>query len=1024
MTTSAGSLDIIVTADIASAVSSFDKVGAASERSGQRMAKAQEATTKEGTRFIAMVQKQVDTFGQSGTALLAYEARIKGVAAQVNPLISDLERLTKARADAAAKVASDAEEVQAQRSGMALKLQSLNAEVKARQAAIAERIASEEKAAAAEQAAQRTSMALKLQGLNAEVKARQAAIALRISDERKAQAEELSAVKAGQSLKLQTLNAEIKARQAANQARINDEKRSAANITGGGSGAMFGEAIHGAEQGGTATAGFTRELIVLAHELSQGQYKRFGGSLLVLAEYSQTATKALGYLVGPLGIVAGAVGLMTLAIIHGHSESEELRKSLILTGNYAGITEGRFNALSKELAGSTGASIGSTRDALQALVATGEIGPRVLGPLAKAVTLYAKATGDAEDAVAKDFAQMGSGVAKWAAEHNKQMNFLTMAQYEYIKRLEEQGKAEEAQLVIAAALTAHFRDVMKPNLGLLESAIKSAGKAWDSFWDSAKSVGRAETVQEKIAAQIKRLAELDGGPRGQRRPDSEPVGRGRTLGNQRQSIVANIQALGMEAIAQERLAVATAETAKAQKKGIESSDYFTKLDEERKGATRLTKDLEKLNTERENRFAAGGPENTPEDKAREAFIRRRDRTPEDKKAEEEAKRIADMKRRLIDEDEKKLEVIKDQIEQYNNLNKVVDKSELVQRKALLATKDGKAYLKEEVTASLASAAALDAESAARDKAHEAATKRIQDEERIRSAKVALNDFIAKAQINADAELESIRDSTKALGLNTLELQQHNAARAIQKALDIELSKARFAGVGTGQAEAAGAKQITAEKEALADRYNAQREFSFGASRAFKQYQDDAANAAKFAEHFINGSINQMTDALVNFAKTGKLSFGSLFGFMAEEYLRQMLRMSVASVLPGGAGLGSIFGALGGLFGGGAAAAVAGAGSIYAAPTAGVRLATGTNYVPYDGMPAILHKGEAVVPAAYNPAAGGGGSGGGGTSISIGSGQVINIGQGVSRGEVTSAINAANRQSEARIQRGMRQGSFA
>lgn len=33
-----------------------------------------------------------------------------------------------------------------------------------------------------------------------------------------------------------------------------------------------------------------------------------------------------------------------------------------------------------------------------------------------------------------------------------------------------------------------------------------------------------------------------------------------------------------------------------------------------------------------------------------------------------------------------------------------------------------------------------------------------------------------------------------------------------------------------------------------------------------------------------------------------------------------------------------------------------------------KLKTGTDYVPYDGMPAILHKGEQVVPEKYNPAA--------------------------------------------------------
>ncbi len=44
------------------------------------------------------------------------------------------------------------------------------------------------------------------------------------------------------------------------------------------------------------------------------------------------------------------------------------------------------------------------------------------------------------------------------------------------------------------------------------------------------------------------------------------------------------------------------------------------------------------------------------------------------------------------------------------------------------------------------------------------------------------------------------------------------------------------------------------------------------------------------------------------------------------------------------------------------------------PFAAIGLASGTNYVPYDGMRATLHKGEAVVPAKYNPAAGGRGTG--------------------------------------------------
>jgi hypothetical protein len=65
---------------------------------------------------------------------------------------------------------------------------------------------------------------------------------------------------------------------------------------------------------------------------------------------------------------------------------------------------------------------------------------------------------------------------------------------------------------------------------------------------------------------------------------------------------------------------------------------------------------------------------------------------------------------------------------------------------------------------------------------------------------------------------------------------------------------------------------------------------------------------------------------------------------------------------GGGGLS----ALAGLFGGGSTGSSVG----YGIPS-GVPMASGTNRVPYDGFKAILHKDEAVVPAKYNPAAGGG-----------------------------------------------------
>ena len=192
-------------------------------------------------------------------------------------------------------------------------------------------------------------------------------------------------------------------------------------------------------------------------------------------------------------------------------------------------------------------------------------------------------------------------------------------------------------------------------------------------------------------------------------------------------------------------------------------------------------------------------------------------------------------------------------------------------------------------------------------------------------------------------------------------------------------------------EASAAARVSAQMDETA---KATHSWAAGASEAFSKYKDDAEDAAKFAKNFIDGSLNKMTDALTTFVMTGKLSFKDLFNFMAEEFIRQQIKMQMAQFLPGG----SSGGMLAGLFGGAAAGGAAAGGSAELFAEAPMFAATGINYVPKDNMPFILHEGEAVVPKAYNPAAGGGG---GGHTVTIH--QTNNIGDGVSRSEVWAAM---------------------
>lgn len=176
-------------------------------------------------------------------------------------------------------------------------------------------------------------------------------------------------------------------------------------------------------------------------------------------------------------------------------------------------------------------------------------------------------------------------------------------------------------------------------------------------------------------------------------------------------------------------------------------------------------------------------------------------------------------------------------------------------------------------------------------------------------------------------------------------------------------------------------------------------FGTGATKAWADYADSAHDAAKNAESMISGSLRASEDALVNFAKTGKLSFSSLFGFMAEEYLRQQIRMAQSDLLKDFS-LSKVVGGIGGVISG-----VAG--------FFGYGHKDGLSYVPYDGYPAVLHEGERVLTKAENS-----GGAGGGTVIDN-SGQVFNIGQGVSRAEMLAGARQAAADSEARVMRRLR-----
>ncbi|KAA1015976.1 phage tail tape measure protein [Paraburkholderia panacisoli] len=246
-----------------------------------------------------------------------------------------------------------------------------------------------------------------------------------------------------------------------------------------------------------ATVGARREMLVIAHELFTGNFKKAAGSVMVLGERMDWMHAIMSRTGAMIGLTAGAVLLFATACIKGAEESAKFATAIQLTGNYAGLTEGQFNDMAKSVAASANVTIGEARELTQAFVSTGRFSGVALESVSIAAATLASMTGQKTEEIIKDFTKMTDGVLKWALEANKQYHFVDVALYEHVKALEEQGRKEEAEALVLDALNKHL-GVTTQNLGWLEKAWDGVKGAASGAWDAMKGIGRDTTIDDRI----------------------------------------------------------------------------------------------------------------------------------------------------------------------------------------------------------------------------------------------------------------------------------------------------------------------------------------------------------------------------------------------------------------------------------------------------------------------------------------------------------------------------------------------
>jgi phage-related minor tail protein len=271
-------------------------------------------------------------------------------------------------------------------------------------------------------------------------------------------------------------------------------------------GGEIGEAGKQMEQFGFQTAGAKRELLVLAHEASQGNWKRFAGSLMVVGE----RTNAMGLLFSSTGLALGAMGAVAVAVSYDifkmSQEIEGLNKTFALTNNYAALTRDSFASMASGVQSVATGGISKAKEMLAGLAATGKFTGGELETVTKTALSFAALTGQSSDEVIKKFDGMSNGVAKWAAEANSSYHFLTAAQYEEIETLEKQDKSQLAVMETMKLFNAQMNQ-HKEHVGLLTAVWKGWGIIIDDV-NAGLQKTFFPTVDEQIKSAIARLNEL------------------------------------------------------------------------------------------------------------------------------------------------------------------------------------------------------------------------------------------------------------------------------------------------------------------------------------------------------------------------------------------------------------------------------------------------------------------------------------------------------------------------------------
>lgn len=693
---------------------------------------------------------------------------------------------------------------------------------------------------------------------------------------------------------------------------------------------------------GLTSAAAFRDYSTFVTAVGTGQYGLASRQILQLG----IRTNALRAALTPLGIAAGAsaavIGVLAVAAFKAQKETFDLEKSIILSGNAAGVTAGQIALMAESIDDIVGTRAAATAT-LSALAASGRVAAKDLQEFTIVAQQLERAAGQPAEETIKILTELGREPVEASRRLNESLHFLTKEIYDQIVAAQKRGDIEEAAALAQRAYAQEFkrraRDVDDAMPGLQRGA-KATASAFKEMWDAVTGVFVGEAPEQRL----KKLQDARG--------DRE-LFTGRAAFNrdtEEQQLTAVVEQRRREAAQQRESAK---EVERAERARIES--------------------VQRLQRERSVGDALSA--------SRASAIQRELANDLSQYSAYQSELQALREARLIDE-----------ADYYSERRKLIEQHRDVQIAALqdenrrIAADSARAQglAKQEAANATTAAEAQKAEAAAQTTVIANQTKISDNESKI-----------AQLRDEAIAELRVLTIEQEAAG-EAITRSYEDARAAAQRYLDVitKQQQRELEGLGRGPRQ----RQIDSSRGDIDERFSEQRndlagelrkreitraeydqqleiidEFHqkaleandryyeqldekqgswlVGVQEAFATLRDQSRDAASLAADAVTNAFQAMEDALVQFAQTGKLDFKSL----ANSIIADLIRIQLRAAISGSGGLLSLLGdAIGGLFGPKATAGGGAGGGNFSGPrAAGGPVEAGGTYLVGERGPELI-----------------------------------------------------------------------